>query len=94
MTMIEGTPDVSGRPPDLVQPSTDTIGMLRELVDALDRRVPRAERVGETRIAFEAAALRRAALNRIEELTRPGVEHAYDQGLAEAVMSDDGPARS
>ena len=36
------------RPPDLVQPSTDTIGMLRELVDALDRRVPRAERVGET----------------------------------------------
>ena len=86
---------MNDRPPDLVQPSTDTIGMLRELVDALDRRVPRAERVGETRIAFEAAALRRAALNRIEELTRPGVDDAYyDQGLAEAVMSDDGPARS
>ena len=93
MTMTEGTA-MNDRPPELVQPSTDTIGMLRELVDALDRRVPRAERVGETRIAFEAAALRRAALNRIDELTRPGVENAYDQGLAEAVMSDDGPARS
>ena len=57
-------------PLDLVQPSTDTIGMLRDLVDALDRRVPRAERAGETRIALEAAALRTAALNRIEELTR------------------------
>jgi len=28
---------------DLVQPSTDTIGMLRDLVDALDRRVPQAD---------------------------------------------------
>ena len=55
---------------DLVQPSTDTIGMLRELVDALDRRVPQAQRVGETAIAADAAALRKAALKRIEELTR------------------------
>jgi hypothetical protein len=37
------------RPLDLVQPSTDTIGMLRELVAALDRRVPQVERVGEAR---------------------------------------------
>lgn len=57
--------------PDLVRPSTDTIGMLRDLVDALDRRVPNVERVGETRIAFDAAELRKAALQRIEELTRP-----------------------
>ena len=62
------TPD--SRLPDLVQPSTDTIGMLRELVDALDRRVPHAERVGETRIARDAAALRSMALSRLEELTR------------------------
>ena len=55
---------------ELVQPSTDTIGMLRDLVDALDRRVPRAERAGEIQIALDAAALRTAALNRIEELTR------------------------
>ena len=61
---------MSERPADLVQPATDTIGMLRDLVDALDRRVPRAERAGETSIALEAAALRTAALTRIEELTR------------------------
>ena len=57
---------------ELVQPSTDTIGMLRDLVDALDRRVPQAERAGEARIASDAAALRTAAMNRIEELTRNG----------------------
>ena len=68
--------------------------MLRELVDALDRRVPHVERAGETRIAVEAAALRKAALNRIEELTRSGADNAYDQRLAEAVMSDDGPSRT
>ena len=66
---------MTDRPPDLVKPSTDTIGMLRDLVDALDRRVPHAERVGETRIAFDAAALRKTALNRIEELTRTGVDN-------------------
>lgn len=70
--MIEG----KDRPPDLVQPSTDTVGMLRDLVDALDRRVPHAERVGETRIALDAAALRKAALNRIDELTRSVVKSA------------------
>jgi len=60
----------------LVQPSTDTIGMLRDLVDALDRRVPNAERVGEARIALEAAALKRAALQRIKELTAGASEQA------------------
>jgi len=66
---------MNNRLPGLVQPSTDTIGMLRDLVDALDRRVPHAERVGETRIALDAAALRKAALDRIEELTRNGGGH-------------------
>jgi hypothetical protein len=41
---------------------------LRELVEALDRRVPQVEREGETRIASDAAALRRKAQKRIEEL--------------------------
>jgi hypothetical protein len=68
--------------------------MLRELIDALDRRVPHVERAGETQIALDAAVLKRAALNRIEELTRTDVENAYDQVRAEAVMSDDGPPRS
>jgi hypothetical protein len=42
---------------------------LRELVDALDRRAARVERLGETHIARESAALRKEAVNRIHELT-------------------------
>ena len=41
---------------------------LRELIAALDRRVPRLEREGEHDIAHDAEALRRAALRRITEL--------------------------
>ena len=43
---------------------------LRELIAALDRRVPRAERDGERAIARDAQGLRRAALKRICELER------------------------
>ena len=43
---------------------------LRELVAALDRRVPRLEREGERDIARDAQGLRRAALKRIAELER------------------------
>lgn len=43
---------------------------LRELIEALDRRVPHLERTGELEIAREAAALKRKALARIEELER------------------------
>ena len=41
---------------------------LRELIAALDRRVPHLERDGEREIARDAQALRRAALARITEL--------------------------
>jgi hypothetical protein len=41
---------------------------LQELITALDRRVPRLERAGETRIARDAAALRGEALQRIARL--------------------------
>lgn len=41
---------------------------LRELIRALDRRVPRVERAGEARIAREAAKLKVEALRRIAEL--------------------------
>lgn len=41
---------------------------LRELVAALDRRVPRLEREGESDIARDAHGLRRAAVKRIAEL--------------------------
>jgi hypothetical protein len=43
---------------------------LRELVAALDRRVPRIERDGERAIVRDAQGLRRAALKRICELER------------------------
>ena len=43
---------------------------LRELIAALDRRVPRIEREGERAIARDAQGLRRAALKRICELER------------------------
>jgi hypothetical protein len=43
---------------------------LRELVAALDRRVPHCERVGEVEIARDAAALRDTAMKRIAELER------------------------
>jgi hypothetical protein len=41
---------------------------LRELIAALDRRVPHVERSGEAAIARDAAALRDKALKRIAEL--------------------------
>ena len=45
-----------------------TIRELRELIAALDRRVPQVERVGEVEIARAATGLRIEALRRIEEL--------------------------
>lgn len=45
---------------------------LRELIIALDRRVPRLERTGEVSIARDAAALKSEALQRIAELERSG----------------------
>jgi hypothetical protein len=41
---------------------------LRELVDALDRRVPHLDRKGEHDIARDAAALRAEAMKRIHEI--------------------------
>jgi hypothetical protein len=41
---------------------------LRELIAALDKRQPRIERVGETEIARDAAALKKKALQRLAEL--------------------------
>jgi hypothetical protein len=41
---------------------------LRELIAALDKRQPHIERVGETAIARDAAALRKKALERLAEL--------------------------
>jgi hypothetical protein len=43
---------------------------LRELIAALDRRVPCLEREGERDIALDAQVLKRTALERIAELER------------------------
>ena len=46
------------------------IEQLRELVAALDSRVPHLEREGEIRIADEAAALRQKAIERLGQLQK------------------------
>ena len=50
------------------------LAALRELVAALDRRLPHVERMGEIQIAREAAALREAAAKRIDELAPDKIE--------------------
>jgi hypothetical protein len=62
---------------------------LIELIAALDQRVPHVERVGEIKIAREAAALRKAASTRVEHLTA-GSHLAREDEQSNAVMSDDG----
>ena len=64
---------------------------LREVIEALDRRVPQIERAGEICIARDALILRRQAANRIEDLQR--ADHGgYDEDLVDAIMTDDGGA--
>ena len=46
---------------------------LRELIAALERRLPRIERVGEATIARDAEALKNKALKRLAEL-QAGIE--------------------
>jgi hypothetical protein len=80
-------------------PSTDyggAIATLQELVDALDRRVPHVERVGEGGIAHDAAALRRDAMARIAALTEAAdALRARESERSHAVMTDDGgPVRT
>jgi hypothetical protein len=64
---------------------------LRELVDALDRRVAHVERLGEKRIAREAVGLREEAVNRIHELTATLSDRdAREAERSGGVMTDDG----
>ena len=74
-------------PPD----RDDAVAALRELVEAIDRRVPHVERVGEGRIAGEAAALRKEAAKRIAELsTMERDSRTRENERVDAVMNDDG----
>ena len=47
-----------------------TVRELKELIAALDRRVPQVERVGEVSIARAAAELKAEAMKRIDDLER------------------------
>ena len=49
---------------------------LRELIEALDRRLPQVQRAGEASIANAAMRLRTEARNRIEELERQQIKPA------------------
>jgi len=67
------------------------VAALRELVRALDRRVPHAERPDEHRIARESARLRGAAVARIDSLRRRRPRGTrFNQELVDAIMTDDG----
>lgn len=46
----------------------DMLSDLTELIAALDRRVPRLERIGEAQIAQDAADLRERALSLIQRI--------------------------
>lgn len=59
----------------MISVATDRVRIvreLRELIVALDRRVPQVHRMGELAIAHAAATLRSEALRRIEELRLDG----------------------
>lgn len=59
------------------RPNETLVHDLRELIAALDRRVPRLEREGERDIVHDAQALRHAALRRIVELERSPSAQAF-----------------
>ena len=70
---------------------SEVIAALSELIEALDHRVPQAERSGEIRIRKDAAMLRHEAVARIDALRRAELNHRHhDQALVDAVMTDDG----
>ena len=54
-------------PPD-TRTKTVLVQHLRQLIEALDRRVPHVERAGEAAIARDARALKERALKRLAEL--------------------------
>ena len=64
---------------------------LRELIQAIDRRAPRVEQIGEVGITLLAQTLRRQAAARLAELSPAGrAANTYDEDLAGATMTDDG----
>ena len=78
-----------------VSTAKQIVTTLRELISALDRRVPHVERRGEIGISQDAQTLRREAVAQIEALSRRGPDDKpYDQELVDAIMTDDGSPRA
>jgi hypothetical protein len=71
--------------------TADLMVALGGIIDALGRLGPQVERAGEVRIARDARALRREAMVRRGELQQTD-SGGYDEGLVEAIMTDDGGA--
>ena len=74
--------------PAMADPSTTaetrrrhTVHELRELLAALDRRVPQVQRAGEVSIARAAAKLRAEAVKRIDELEGRATERPEGEPL-------------
>lgn len=62
---------MSDAPNDRASLAKETLSDLQRLVEALDRRVPHLERLGEAQIARDATELRQRALSLIRQ-----IEHA------------------
>ena len=77
---------------DVLMANSDlVVHVLREFVEALDRRVAHVERMGEARIALDALALRTEAVRRIEEITAALSDRETREGeRSGGVMTDDG----
>ena len=60
---------------------TELAFMLREVIAALDRRVPRVERKGEASIARDSAALRAQACTRLATLEAHTISASPDPVL-------------
>jgi hypothetical protein len=68
-----------------------TLAALRELVRAIDRRLPHVERESEARIARDARLLRHQAVTQIEGRQRAARgSDGYEPELVDAIMTDDG----
>jgi hypothetical protein len=62
--------------------TTELAKALHELIEALDRRVPRVSDAGETAIARDAALLRAKAVDRLAELKRSQSSPSAESGTA------------
>ena len=79
--------------PDRASDRERVVAAPRELVEALDRRVPQVERLDEVDITREAAALRNEAAKRLDALTstRPDRQAREDDRSAAEMIDDGGP---